>query len=81
MRQIQGEYLVQVRLQIPVDPRRESENEIGPDVLETRRTGYGYGMDDAVSFTERLMDLFARQLTSRASMPVGRHWSRPSKRT
>jgi hypothetical protein len=34
-------------------------------------TGFGYGMSDSVALTERLMHLFARELTSQASMPVG----------
>jgi hypothetical protein len=31
-------------------------------------TGFGYGMDDAVSFTERVMALFAKELTTQSSI-------------
>jgi len=34
-------------------------------------TGFGYGMDDAVSFTERVMYLFVQELAHQANMPVG----------
>jgi hypothetical protein len=34
-------------------------------------TGFGYGMDDSIAYTERLMDLFALGLSSAPNMPVG----------
>ncbi|RLC61196.1 MAG: hypothetical protein DRI48_11025, partial [Chloroflexi bacterium] len=34
-------------------------------------TGYGYGMDDSVAFTERVMHLFTQKLTSDQYVPVG----------
>lgn len=34
-------------------------------------TGYGYGMDDSIAFTERVMQLLAEKLTSAPSVPVG----------
>ena len=43
-------------------------------------TGYGYGMDDAVSFTERVMHLFAQELTRQANMPVGEALQRAKQR-
>ena len=34
-------------------------------------TGYGYGMDDSVAFTEQLMHFFAQRLASESNVPVG----------
>ena len=34
-------------------------------------TGYGYGMDDSIAFTEEMMDLFVEKLASGQSVPVG----------
>jgi hypothetical protein len=34
-------------------------------------TGYGYGMDDSVAFSERLYYLFTQKLSSDSQMPVG----------
>jgi hypothetical protein len=43
-------------------------------------TGFGYGMDDAVSFTERVMALFAEELTTQSNMPVGEAFQRAKQR-
>jgi len=34
-------------------------------------TGYGYGMDDSIAFTEQVMHLFAQALAGEDSVPVG----------
>ena len=34
-------------------------------------TGYGYGMDDSIAFSEQLMRFYAQRLTSESNVPVG----------
>jgi hypothetical protein len=43
-------------------------------------TGFGYGMDDAVSFTERVMSLLTDELTRQTSTSVGEAFQRAKQR-